>query len=189
MTQTLPVHISRDSLHSLEVPASFEAEGSFDIRLINHGGSLHVHLHLDDSLAEVADLDAGNHYVEGDAERAVRVDVDPEAFTEETQFGKLKVASAYGAQTRWIDITVAKPDPESQSVQVDESLATPQPKKEPEPSLLEDRRFPVLALGGVALVIALLTAVLFQEAIVTAGAVIVLAGVIAAVVFLSREDL
>ena len=76
MTDELPVHISREELHTLEVPGSFQATGPFDVRLINHGESLHIHLHLDDPLSNVAAIDAGNHYVERDSQRYVHVDVD-----------------------------------------------------------------------------------------------------------------
>lgn len=187
MTRSLPVDISRDELHSLEVPATFEADGSFDILLRNHGESLHVHLHLDDALAVIADIDAGNHYVEGESERAVRVDIDTEKLGEEPYLGKLKVASAYGAQTRWIDVKLTEPTPEDQSVQVGEQLAEPQPTSPGEQSLLEHSYLPVVALGALALLIAFVATVFFQETIITVGALVVLGGVVTALFFLSRE--
>lgn len=183
---TLPVHLSRDSLHSLEVPPSFEAEGSFDIKLVNHGESIHVHLHLDDSLSEVATLDAGNHYVEGGTERYVRVEVDTERIDGERHLGKLKVASAYGAETRWIDVEIAEPDPTSGSVQVDESLATPQPREVPDESPLSNPAVPVLALGVLAIIVAVAAAAVFQAMVVAVGALIVLVGVVGALFFLAR---
>jgi len=188
VTDPLPVHISRQELHSLEVPASFEGEGSFDIRLINHAESLHVHLHLDDPLSEVAALDAGNHFVEGDSERFVRVDVDTDALGDSPISGKIKIASSYGAETRWVDITLIKPDPEADTVQVDESLATPKPKTEPETTTLGGPKLPVLALAAIALLLSVVVAAVFQEPIVTVGAVVVLVGVITAIGFLARAE-
>jgi hypothetical protein len=183
----LPVHVNRDELHSLEVPPSFEAEGPFDVRLVNHGESLHVHIHLDDGLSRVAHLDAANHYVERDSERFVRVDVDETALGREPIRGKIKVASAYGAQTRWIDVELAESEEEDEAVRVDDSLATPAtPVEEVEPPLLARPELPVLALGGVALLVALFTAVFFRNVLVLVGSLIVLAGVLLALYFLSR---
>jgi hypothetical protein len=184
----LPVHISRDQLHSLEVPATFEADGSFDIRLINHAESLHVHLHLDDPLSEIAKLDAGNHYVEGETERRVRVEVDTDALGERPTFGKIKVATAYGAETRWIDVELTEPDDTPNSIEIDESLSNPQPKEQSREPLFDSQQLPVLVLGVVALLIAVLSAVLFQETAITAGAVLLFAGVVTALFFLSKTD-
>lgn len=186
--QSLPVHISREQLHSLEVPASFEVEGSFDIRLVNHAEALHVHLHLDDPLSEIAVLDAGNHYIEGESERRVRVDVDTAAIDDEPHFGKLKVATAYGAETRWIDITVSEPAPETNSVEIDESLSTPQPTDPPNEPVLGSQQLPVVVLGALAVVVAAVSALVFQAPVVTAGAVVVFAGVVVALLLLSRND-
>jgi hypothetical protein len=183
---TLPVHVSREELHSLGVPPSFETTGSFDIRLINHGESLHVHLHLDDDLTDVAELDAGNHYVEGDSERRVRVTVDTARIEGDELLGKLKVASAYGSETRWIDVTVRKPDPEANTVQVDESLAKPQPRTDDDEFSVPPA-VPVVALGAVVLLVVALAAVLFQGLVVLAGAVVVVGGVLSALFFLFRD--
>lgn len=188
MTDSLPVHVSREKLHSLEVQPSFETSGSFDIRLINHGESLHIHLHLDDPLSEVATLDAGNHFVEGETERYVRVDIDTEKLDGESHLGKLKVASAYGAQTRWIDVKVTEPDPEAEKVQVDESLASPQPRTEAEAGILDRPAVPVLVLGAIALLLAGTAAILFQDVLIALGALVVLGGVAGALFFLFRDE-
>jgi hypothetical protein len=188
VTDELPVDINREGLHELDVPASFEATESFDVVLVNHGESLHVHLHLDDTLSEVASIDAGNHYVEADSERRVRVDANTDALDEESLRGKLKVASGYGAQTRWIDVEMREPDPESESVRVDESLAQPQPS-DPEPeSVVESPEIPVLALAAVALLVAALTAVIIGELLIFLGTLVVLVGVIVGLYFLLQEE-
>jgi len=186
VTDELPVHISREELHALEVPASFEATGPFDIRLVNHGKPLHVHLHLDDPLSGVASIDASNHYVEGKSERRVRVDVDSDRLDEESLLGKLKVASAYGAQTRWINVELAAPETDSSAVEVGESLAEPQPREPESGGLLDSPAIPVLALAAVALTVAAATAVLVRNTLVVVGSLVVLAGVLAALVVLLR---
>lgn len=120
MTDRLVAHINRTAIHSLEVPDSFETEGSFVVDLRNGGEATHVHLHLDDALSEVARLDAGNHYVAGDSSREVRVHVSPGG---EPVRGKLKVVTAYGAETRFVDVSV---EPErGGSVAVDPELSKP----------------------------------------------------------------
>lgn len=187
MPAELPVHINRDELHSLDVQPSFEADGPFDVRLVNHGEALHVHLHLDDGLSRVARIDAANHYVEGESERFVRVDVDEEALGSQPIRGKIKVASAYGAKTRWIDVSLAEPEDDDGAVAVDESLSTPPTTTEPtEASPLARPEVPVLALGGVALLVALLAALYLQDTLVLVGSLVVLAGVIVALYLLSR---
>lgn len=188
MTDELPVHISREELHTLEVPASFEAMGSFDVRLVNHGESLHVHVHLDDPLSEVAAIDAGNHYVEGETERRVRVTVDESRLGEEPLLGKLKVASAYGAQTRWIDVELSEPDPEAESVRVDESLAQPQTTVDESEPIIENPAALVLGLGFVAVLVAIVAAVSIADPFVAGGALVVIGGVLVALFFLLQEQ-
>lgn len=186
--EPLPVHINRAELHSLEVPASHEAAGSFDVGLVNHGESLHVHLHLDDDLSEVASLDASNHFIDGHAERAVRVHVDGEGAVH----GKLKIVSAYGAQTRYVDVTVTEPEEASGSVEVDESLAEPQPDPQPAESAsvvppVENPELAVMGLGALALVVAAVAALVVESSIVVLGALVVLAGVLGALYVLVVE--
>jgi hypothetical protein len=185
----LPVHVSRKNLHELEVPASFETSHSFDVMLVNHGESLHVHLHLDDALSEVASMDASNHYVEGSSQRAVRIDVDTDRLPEDGVFGRLKVASAYGSETRWIDIELEPPKRERKTVQVDDELSKPQPSEAESTSNSPMARpeVPVLALGGLALVIALLATVVIGETLVLLGSLAVLGGVLVALYFLLVE--
>lgn len=185
MPDELPIHISREGLHAVEAPAGFETDGSFDVRLVNHGNSLHVHLHLDDRLSQVARMDATNHYVEGDSERVVRVEVAGNR--EEDVFGKLKVVSAYGAQTRWVDIEVLTPAEDERKVQVDESLGKPSPDPDPEtagvgfgdrPELL------VAAFGLLAVAIASVSVAISGSLMVTVGALAVFGGVAVAALLL-----
>jgi hypothetical protein len=181
----LPIHISREELHSVEAPDGFETDGSFDVRLVNHGNSLHVHLHLDDRLSEVARMEATNHYVEGDSERVVRVEVAGNR-TEDV-FGKLKIVSAYGAQTRWVDVEVLTPEDEGGAVQVDESLGKPNPDPDPETggfSLGDRPELLVGAFGLLALAIAGVSVAISGSLMVTLGALAVFVGVTVAAVLL-----
>lgn len=182
---SLAVHLNRAELHAVEVPDSFEAAGSFDVDLVNHGTSLHVHLHLDDALSDVAEIDAVNHFIDGESRRAVRVSVDGDG--ELPVRGKLKVASAYGAQTRYVDVELVEPEEERRSVEVDESLAHPPSNPEPDPGsspvggLVVDPELVVLAFGVLAVLAAGGIALVVDSALVVAGAVVVLVGVLVAV--------
>lgn len=188
MTDELPVHVSRTELHALEVPASVEVTGSFDVRLVNHGESLHIHLHLDDALSEVASIDAGNHYVEGDSERRVRIEIDPGSVDDDDgTLGKLKVASAYGAETRWVDVEIQPPETTENSVEVGESLAKPKPREPDQSGVFDGSEILVLALGAVALLVAALTAILIQNTMILLGSLVVLAGVLIALYLLLQR--
>jgi hypothetical protein len=188
VTDELPVHVSRDELHSLDVPASFEAEGPFDVVLVNHDEAVHVHLYLDDALSEVASIDASNHYIDGESRRAVRVHVDTAALPDQPVPGKLKLASGYGAHTRWVDVELSPPDDGTSEVEIDESLASP-----PAPdsggsgsSLLARPELPVLGLGVLALAAAAFAAAVLGDTLVVLGALAVLAGVLVALSLLLR---
>ena len=189
MPDELPVHVSRQELHAVEVPGTFETEGSFDVALKNHGNSIHMHVHLDDALSAVADLTATNHHVDGETERVVHVDVDEERLGPEPVRGKLKVVSAYGASTRWVDVVIAEPEEEDSTVRVDESLAEPRPKPESETAggpVFASPTVPVVALGAIAVVVALVVAVVVDDAIVLGGAFAVVFAVLLAMVLLVR---
>ena len=189
MPDTLSVHVNRAELHGLDVPNEFETTDSFEVRLQNHGESVHVHLHLDDALSEVARLEANNHHVEADSTRNVTVDVvgSPPAR------GKLKVVTAYGATTRYVDVILEEPPEESDPVAVDESLSKPQPRKQPaqstatsdaamdlplEPELL------VFGLGAFALFLAVVAALVIDSTVVLLGSLAILTGVLVAMYLL-----
>jgi energy-converting hydrogenase Eha subunit A len=179
------VHVNRDDLHDVAVPNSFETTGSFTIELVNHGEPLHVHLHLDDALSQVAELEAGNHYVEAERTRQVRVEASPKGSVR----GKLKVVAAYGATTRYVDVIISEPEETEDSVQVDESLGKPQPRDEPRnesrnQSLAVRPEIAVLALGAAAILVAILAVLVLQSTIVALGALAVLTGVLVAMYLL-----
>jgi len=187
---TLPVHLNRAELHAVEVPDAFETSDSFDVALVNHGTSVHVHLHLDDALSEAASLDASNHFIDGETRRAAHVSVTGS----EPVTGRFKVASAYGAQTRYVDVRITEPEETESTVEVDESLSRPQPRTtDPGPvggdgdGLVDSPELVVLGLGAVALVVAVVAAVVVDQTVVLLGALVVLAGVLAAL-FVLRSD-
>ena len=186
MPDTLPVHVNRESLHSLEVPDRFETDGSFEVLLINHGEPIHVHLHLDDALSGLAALDAPNHHVDRESERAVRVTVHSRGST----FGRLKIATSYGATTRYVDVDLDEPTETDEPVQVDESLSRPQPRDEQtagnESGKTTDTEstslpLPILGLGAAAVVLAVGVAAWVGETVAWLGAVVVVLAVAAGI--------
>lgn len=153
MTDSLAVEVNREGLHTLAVPTTFEADGSFVVELRNHGESAHVHLNLDDRLSEVARIEATNHYVEGGERRVVDVETRvPSAWPEETVRGKLKVVVGHGQETHYVDVRLDRSLADG-NVRVDPDLATPDPDSEPElPPVV--RVLPVVVLGSVAVLLA-----------------------------------
>lgn len=180
------MHVNRGELHSLQVPDSFEGTGSFVVRVVNHGESSHVHVHLDDDLSSVASIGAGNHYVEGGTERTIRVDVDESRLTEEPIRGSIKVAVAYGASTHWIDVELGLPQKGAGPVEIDESLATPPPRDDGSVlrTVIDRPELPVLGLGILAIVVALLAALVLENVYVLVGSMAVLVGVMVALYLL-----
>ena len=117
MPETLAVHLNRGRLHAIEAPDSFETADSFVVEIENHGEAAHVHLRLDDGLAEIASLPTGNHYIRTGVVERVPISVhDPGPLT-----GTLTVATAYGSETHEITIAV-EPTAGKQTVEIDESL-------------------------------------------------------------------
>lgn len=124
MSGTLTIHVNRDDLYSLEAPDSFSTAGSFAIALRNHGAPVHVHLNIDDPLTHVVDFEASNHYLDAEATRTIDVPVRPGA---STVSGTLRVATAHGAESRLVDVTVERP--EERTVEVDPELSKPAPRE------------------------------------------------------------
>ena len=187
MSDALTVHVNRESLHGLSVPDSFVASDSFDVVLVNHGESTHVHLHLDDDLSTQATVDAPNHHVEGGKARRVQVTRTGDG----TARGNLKVVTAYGATTRLVDVELTEPVATDEPVEVGEELMKPQPRTGDEspgeggPVPIR----PVLAASGAAVGLAVGGAAVFGStvAVIAALAIVVLA-VAAAVAVLAAQS-
>ncbi|WP_193767653.1 DUF7524 family protein [Halorientalis pallida] len=193
MPDELPVDVNRRERNSLNVPASIQTDDSFVIRVRNHGNASRVHVHLDENLSAVASLDETNHYVEAQSTAAIPVSVHEHGVVH----GKIKLSAGYGATTRWVDVDLTEPD-DSGTVEVDESLAEPGggeretgeetgTGRDTTGSMLADRpALPVLALGALAVAVAVGAASVFESGLVAAGAVVVFVAVLLAGYLLVR---
>ena len=177
MTDTLVAEINRVGLHSLEVPDTFETDGSFVVELRNRGEPTHVHLHLDDPLSAIGSLRANNHYVDGGDSRRVRVELDAPPGT--TEQGSLKLVTAHGAETRYVTVVV---DATTNEVTVDPDLGTPSDPEPDGPLAGVDSLLAALgvSLGVVGVLLAVAALVAAEGLNVAFGVLAVLAGLIAA---------
>jgi len=179
--ETFAVHLGRQGPRSLEAPDSFEAHGSFEVELVNHGEATHAHLRVDEELGRVATVEGDNPYVPAESTERVRVRVD--AADEEVR-GRLDVTTGYGQHEASVAVTLVAPV--SDSVEVDESLAEPQPREEsgglPEGLSL----LPVVVLGAVALSLAAAAFVVTADSIVGVASFVVVAAILAAGYLLVR---
>ncbi|WP_336022380.1 DUF7524 family protein [Halobellus salinisoli] len=103
MPESLRVGLNNGSVHAIDAPSAFTAEGPFHVEFDNAGGATHVHLHLDDDLSRVSRVDEVNHYVEEDATKRVPIGVLPDR---RPVTGRLKVVSGYGAEVSYVELTI-----------------------------------------------------------------------------------
>jgi len=192
-SETLVVDVSREELHSVE-PAveAFEVRGSFEVEIRNHGRAVHVHCNVDDELSRVARLTETNHFVETESSTRFRVEVrdGPRPVS-----GTLRFVAAYGAQEAAVPVTVRDPASvpmgERASVtpaETGDDTAGGSTSSGPDLSGLVPGRddAPVLAMAGVALLIAVLAMALTNSTVVMLGVGAVLIGILVAVVVLLR---
>ena len=180
MPDELTVHVNRSELYSLALPDAFETGESFDVRLVNHGQSTHVHLHIDDSLSQIAALEATNHHLDADSERRVRVTLTCDG----TARGNLKVVTGYGQTTRLADVTITETQVAAEPVEVGEDLTKPKPREEPSlTDRLADSPYALPVAGSaVVVLVALGAAAIFQNALILVAAVLLAVGGLAAAV-------
>ena len=191
MSASLSVGLNHSQLHDIAVADEFSATQPFTIELTNEGEAAHVHLHLDDDLSRVARLEAGNHYVEADATRAVRVEVDP---VESPVTGKLKIVTGYGSEQQYVDVTVEPPEDRKEPVEVDERLSRPPPREQESKSsrtdrlarLVDDESAPLIAFGALAVLGAITVGLLVDSPAVLVGVGVVIGVVVAGVAFAVR---
>lgn len=194
MPDSLPVHLNHDRLHDVDTVASFEATESFPILLQNGDAPVHVHLHLDDALSQVASIPANNHFVDADATRQVTVEIEDGPRPVE---GRLKVVTGHGAETDYVVVSVVEPEEREDAVDVDETFADPPTREEPgddessgydgvTASLAADG--PVVALGLFAIAVAVGSATLSDSGAVLVGALVVIGSVGTAGYLLARGD-
>jgi hypothetical protein len=195
--ESLPVRLNRDSLHDIQTRASFETTESFPILLHNGDAPVHVHLHLDDTLSQVASIPANNHFVDADSTRQVSVEIADGPRPVE---GQLKIVTGHGAETDYVSVSVVEPDEREDAVNVGATLADPTSQADeegdgddeserldfdlPDVSLRENA--PVAALGVFALAVAAGSATLSDSLAVLFGVLAVLGSVVAAGYLLVR---
>lgn len=191
MPDRLPVHVNRERIHSLEVPASFEATDSFVIAVKNHGEAGRVHVHLDGDLAEIATVADNNYYVEAEGACEIPVSVHDHRET----FGKIKIVVGYGATTRWVDVELTEPDHGGPVAVGDEltvsggddagtgTVEEGEPSRESGGLLADQPVLPVVGLGVLAVVLAVGAAIVLDSQLVTLGAGVVVIAAVAAVAF------
>ncbi len=183
MSGTLSIHINRDGLHHIDVAQSFETDDSFDVVLENHGAPIHVHLHLDDELSEVASLSATNHYIEEDETEVVPISV-----RNGPGRGKLKIVTSYGAETSYVDVDIEEFDPDADEILVDEALSKPKPQSPQQSTEASEltRNLPLIVLIVLAVVLVLGVGILVDWVVALFGAVSVLIGIGVATYFLTQ---
>ena len=175
---TLAVDVNRDGPHSIDVAPALHVDGPFEVVIENHGSALHVHLQVDDDLAQAVSLAANNHFVKEGSVRRVSVDVDRSKLPVR---GHLKVVTGYGSETEFVTLTVEEREEEPTGVDVDESLGKPRPRPETAPAEarsggLDLDDVPVVALGALAVVVALLAALAVGGDLPLVAVLVVLVG-------------
>lgn len=177
---SLPVDLNGERLHDVSVPGSFETTGTFEVELRNRGEAVHVHLHLDDDLSRVARLREGNHYVAGGDALSVPIEVSR---VDEPVTGRLKIVTAYGAETAHVTVTVA-PSPKPSQIEVDESLSKPQRRESTESGGLPfdlPASPEVVAGAAIALILLVVVGVVVDRALLFLVVGIVVGGALVAV--------
>ncbi len=186
MARTLSVDVNRRSVHSIEPQVrQLETDDSFVIELTNHGAATHVHLNVDDTLAETLSVAGGNYFIEAGRTRRIEATVDQRS---RPVSGRLRIATGYGAETAVIDVSLTPSEDraERQPVEVDDSLSKPRPRQQPEQT---ETDLPVRAIAaGTVVVLALLLvvvgALVAGNPAVILGVGIVLLGIAGAAVLL-----
>jgi hypothetical protein len=177
VVDTLTVDLSRETLQDVEpATGAFETSGSFEIEFVNHDRAAHVHVHPDDALARAVEIDETNRYVDTDATEVVSVAVTTD---QRPIRGALEISTGYGASEIEIDVGIV--DDPTPDIPVDDTLGAPSPEpsteSRPLARLLATDDLPVLALGAVALALAVVAATTIADPVVLVGALVVLAGV------------
>lgn len=176
----LSVHLNRDRPREIDAPASFVADGSFDVALENHGGGSHAHVQLDGALSGVARVSDGSTYVGRGGTGHVRVDTRT---VDEPTTGTLTISMGYGAEEATVDLRIEPSRESGYGLEVDEDLATPQVERE---ERVDAETVGLLLLAAVALLAATAVAISIQSTAVVAAAALValitVVGVVAALV-------
>ena len=133
VTDSLEITVNREQPNVVEIPETFTSERDFSIDITNEGKPVHMHINCDDDLARGLVVETGNHFIPRHSayQIPVRIKEDERPF-----HGKCKVSIGYGAQTKYVEIRVPEPSHDHR-VTVDESLAQPPIRRDPEPSIAD----------------------------------------------------
>ena len=125
MPETLSVHLNREEPRDVAPEAaSLETDRSFVLSFENHGGPVHVHLHLNDALAAVARPTTTQIYVESGETRRVEISLLPDHTPVK---GYVDVSTGYGAEKARVNVAVTDPRKDGgPDVAVDDSLSEKQ---------------------------------------------------------------
>ena len=175
MPNSFTAHLGREGPQSISVPETFETEAGFTVYLRNHGTPLHVHLKLDRSLGETAEVVGPNRYVEAGATRRVQVNLDG---VDRPVEGEVEIVTGYGSETESVTVTVRDPDA-VESVPVDEELSGPVPSSGAGPESGSGQLLHNAVLGGILLLV-VIVAVVVGEPLVIVGGLLALVGVMLA---------
>ena len=176
MPESLSVHLNREEPRAV-VPeaASLETDRSFVLRFVNHGGPLHVHLHLDEALDAVAQPATTQVYVDEEVTRDVEIVVP---LGHGPAKGYVDLVTGYGAEEARVNVTVTDERKDGgPEVAVDDTLAEKQAEETDDTrSRTDGVRTLALAAGGVVLAAAVALAVSDSLALLV-GVLALLAGV------------
>lgn len=178
MARTLSVDVNRGSVHAIEPEVrQFETSERFIVSLTNHGSATHVHINVDDGLADAISLEGGNHFIEAGRTHQIEASVDHRS---RPVSGRLKIVTGYGAETAVIEISVIPPEatPEKAPVEVDERLSKPQPYSREQPTQQAETAVPLRTIAAGALVLLSLSLVVIGSLIVGNPGVILGVGIV-----------
>jgi hypothetical protein len=179
----LSVHLNREKPRDVAPEAvSLETDRSFVLEFQNHGGPIHVHVHLDDALASVADLTATQIYVEEGETRSVQISIPRD---HPPAKGYVELSTGYGAEQARVNVTVTDHRKDGgPDVAVDEALSE-KPESDPEEAStsLTAIAGPVTAATG-AVVVAAAVAVAVSDSLAVLVGVLALLGAVGVAAYL-----
>lgn len=185
VTDEVTVHVNRTRRHAIAVADDpFEAAGSFDVVLVNHGEGAHVHLGLEGDLAVAGEVEASAPFLDAEATERVAVRVNARG----PVGGVLTLSTGYGKSSIEVPVRIdpdAGPDVDATPERSAASTSLPSFVN----SLVDrlsaadgiDAADPatlgLIALAGGALLVAGLVAALVDSGVVFAGVLVVVAAV------------
>lgn len=103
----LTVYLNRDGLNTVETDKRVvHATHAVDIILENHGKPTHVHLHLDDDLATLGNIQDPHWFIPNGEWREVKLQLSEAAEGN----GRLEITAGYGQERESVNIEVESPE-------------------------------------------------------------------------------